>query len=101
MFGADLTNQERKALKMEVQRMMVQLDKKYADDLDASILWYLHVAYGFDADDLRKFWEGFAPKHKELVNYYEMEDADADWICTLKLKDIGVDIAAWNAERGD
>lgn len=35
----------------------------------------------------------------KLIKHYEMPD-DYVWLCKEKLKEIGVDVEAWNKERG-
>lgn len=101
VFGVHLTSKERKALRIEIRKQLLELEKKYADDFDATLLYYLYVRYGFEKEDLRQFWEGFHEPRTDLAKYYEMEQSDSEWLCTQKLLDIGVDIKAWNKERGD
>lgn len=100
VIGAHLTSAEKKAMDMEIKRQLVEMDRRFTNDMDATILWYLHVKYGFGIKRLREFWEGFDPFHRALIEYYELEDADDAWLCTKKLKDMDVDIEAWNKERG-
>lgn len=77
-----------------------QADRKYLNNVDAMILYFLHKHLGFGKRRLRRAWEQFTVIHDDLVNYYEMPDDDA-WLADRKLKEIGVDVAAWNAEKGD
>lgn len=37
--------------------------------------------------------------HDRLIQHYEMPD-DYTWLCKEELKKIGVDVEAWNRERG-
>lgn len=41
VFGAVLTAAEKKAMDMEINRQIVEADRRYADDIDAMVL-YLH-----------------------------------------------------------
>lgn len=43
VFGAVLTAAERKAMDMEINRQIVEADRRYADDIDAMVLYTLHV----------------------------------------------------------
>lgn len=75
VFGAVLTAAERKAMDMEINRQIVEADRRYADDIDA-----------------------FSAEHDRLIQYYQMPD-DYTWLCKEMLKRIGVDVEAWNKER--
>ena len=100
VYGADLTAKERHAMNIEINRQIVEADRKYLNNVDAMILYFLHQHLGFGKWRLRRAWEQFTVIHDDLVNYYEMPDDDA-WLADRKLKEIGVDVAAWNAEKGD
>ena len=43
VFGAVLTAAEKKAMNMEINRQIVEADRRYADDIDAMVLYTLHV----------------------------------------------------------
>ena len=92
VFGAVLTAAERKAMDMEINRQIVEADRRYADDIDAMVLYTLHVHLGFGKKRLRKFYDAFS------IQYYQMPD-DYTWLCKEMLKRIGVDVEAWNRER--
>lgn len=99
IFGAVLSAAEKKAMDMEINRQIVEADRRYADDIDAMVLYTLHVHLGFGPKRLRRFYEAFAAEHDRLIQHYEMPD-DYTWLCKAKLKEIGVDVEAWNRERG-
>jgi len=99
VFGAVFTAAEKKAMEIEINRQIIESDRKYANDIDASVLYALHVSEGFGEKRLKRFYENFAKAHEQLIKHYEMPDDDA-WLCKQKLKEIGVDIEAWNRERG-
>lgn len=88
VFGAVLTAAERKAMDMEINRQIVEADRRYAD----------HVHLGFGKKRLRKFYDAFSAEHDRLIQYYQMPD-DYTWLCKEMLKRIGVDVEAWNKER--
>jgi len=100
VFGADLTAKERKALNIEINRQIVEADRKYMNNVDALFLYFLHKHLGFGKKRLRKAWEQFSVIHDDLVSYYQMPE-DGAWLAERKLKEIGVDVAAWNAEKED
>ena len=68
------------------------------DDIDAMVLYTLHVHLGFGKKRLRKFYDAFSAEHDRLIQYYQMPD-DYTWLCKEMLKRIGVDVEAWNKER--
>lgn len=70
-----------------------------SDDIDAMVLYTLMVHLGFGPKRLRRFYEAFSAEHDRLIQHYEMPD-DYTWLCKEKLKEIGVDVEAWNKERG-
>lgn len=100
VFGAELTAKEKKALNLEINRQILEADTRYANDIDAMVLYVLHQHLGFGQKRLREFWEAFKAEHDKLRDYYEMPDANA-WLARQKLKEIGVDVEAWNAEEGE
>ena len=54
VFGAVLTAAERKAMDMEINRQIVEADRRYADDIDAMVLYTLHVHLGFGKEMLKR-----------------------------------------------
>ena len=100
VFGADLNAKERLAMNIEINRQIVEAERKYANDVDAMILYTLHVHLGFGKKRLRRFWEAFQREHKALIEHYQMPD-DGAWLCQRKLTDIGVNVEEWNKEVND
>ena len=90
VYGADLTAKERKAMELEINR-------QNANDFDAMVLYVLHTHLGFGKKRLRRFYDAFSAEHDKLIEHYEMPDGGA-WLADMKLKEIGVDVAAWNKE---
>lgn len=52
---------------------------------------------GFGKKRLHRFYDAFSAEHDKLIEHYEMPDGGA-WLADMKLKEIGVDVAAWNKE---
>ena len=90
IFGASLTAAEQKAMNMEIQRQLVEYDRKNELELDAIIL---------GPKRLKKFFDGFSDALNALVNRYEMDISDDVWLCTHKLKEIGVDVEDWYRQK--
>lgn len=55
VYGATFTAAERKAMNMEINRQIIEADKRYTDDIDAMILYTLAVHLGFGPKRLRRF----------------------------------------------
>lgn len=82
-------------MEIEINRQIVEADRKYVDDIDAMVLYTLHAHYGWGKKRLRRFYEVFNAEHDQLVRHYEMPD-DYPWLCKEQLKHIGVDVEEWN-----
>lgn len=100
VFGANLTVKEQKALQLEINRQIIEADRKYMNDVDAMVLYFLFKHLGFKKKRLRRAWEQFTVIHDDLVRHYELPTTDNAWLADVELKRIGVDVAAWNAEKG-
>lgn len=98
VYGADLTAKERKAMELEINRQIAEADRQHTNDFDAMVLYVLHTHLGFGKKRLRRFYDAFSAEHDKLIEHYEMPDGGA-WPADMKLKKIGVDVAAWNAEK--
>lgn len=95
-----MTSSEQKAMEMEIRRQLSEFDKKHTLELDSLILWSLHEQLGFGPKRLKRFYEQFHVILDELSERYEMDtNSDKIWLCTHKLKEYGIDIAEWDAER--
>jgi hypothetical protein len=94
------TAKERKAMNEEINRQLIEADRKYTNDFDAMVLYTLHTHLGFGKKRLRKFWEAFKTEHDKLIEYYQMPSEGA-WLADYKLKEIGVDVAEWNKEDNE
>ncbi len=98
LLGADLTNEEEHALNMEILNSIAEYDRNNTDELDAMILWNLHLIFGFGKARLMQFYNSFNKDLHALCERYEMTDrTDELWVCTYKLKEkFGIDIHALN-----
>lgn len=86
-------------MNLEIKRQIAEKDEKYQEDLDALILYVLMVKRGWKKKRLRDFWKDFVAVHKELREFYQMDEAgDAEWFAHRELRKIGVDIHQWYKE---
>lgn len=98
VYGADFTAAEHKAMNLEIERQLAEYSRKHANEIDAIILWQLHMQYGFGEKRLRRFYDRFKAEYFDLIKRYEMDEGDNIWLNTYKLKEIGVDIESWNRD---
>lgn len=88
VFGANLTAAERQAMKLEINRQILEQDEKYT-----------MAHYGWKKKRLKKFWKAFVAEHKALREFYQMNGSgDNEWLAHRELKEIGVDIHQWYKE---
>lgn len=92
-----MNKRQKQAMEDAINKQIAEADAKYCNEVDAVVLWTLHRELGFGPTRLRRFWEALYQNHNEMVKRYEMS-GEYPWICTYKLKEIGVDVEAWNKE---
>jgi hypothetical protein len=95
VYGANLTAAEKKAMDLEIQRQFADYLSKSENEISAIILWELHEQFRFGQKRLKDFYIHFGKSVKELIARYELENSDDIWLCTRKLKEIGVDLDEW------
>lgn len=94
-----LTKKQQKAMDKEIRRQCAELHREYESDVDAMILWAIHIHFKSGKRQLRNFWRTLRREHDRLVEYYQMEDDDKAFLCDYKLREMGVDVRAWRAEE--
>lgn len=92
-----MNKRQKQAMEDAINKQIAEADAKYCTEVDAVVLWTLHRELGFGPTRLRRFWEALYQNHNEMVERYGMP-GEYPWICTYKLKEIGVDVEAWNKE---
>lgn len=97
VYGAVFTAAEKKAMDIEIKKELAEYTRKHEVEVNAMILYVLHEQLGFGEQRLKKFFDRFSVEINELVRRYEMDDEDAEWLCTRKLLDMGIDVAKWCA----
>lgn len=98
IFGAELTNAEQKAMEIEIRRQLADYTRKYRKELLAVVLWELRTQLGFGHDRLKQFYFKFEPAIQDMIERYELVESDADWLCTHKLEEYGVNLDEWDKE---
>ena len=89
--------QQEKAMNDVIKKKSIEASRILGNNMDATALYTLHKTFGFGKKRLRRFFLAFLEERKKLIEYYEM-DGEADYLCKVQLKRIGVDVEAWNKE---
>ena len=99
IFGATLTAAEKKAMEIEIRAEMAEYHKKHYREIDAIILWVLHEQERYGKIKLKRFYKSFVPAIDNLLKRYEMDTSECAWLCTRKLKEIGIDLEELEKEK--
>lgn len=87
-----LSNREMKALEGSIREQIGQNIAKLKGNIEAIVLWQLHVQKKMGCKQLEAFLEGFQPALQELMDFYGVETTeDVEFACVYNLKSIGFD----------
>ena len=86
-------------MNQEIRNQLAEYDRKNELEIDAMVLWVLHEEFGFGPKRWRQFYDAFSSAMDMLVKRYVMDDSDQPWLCTYKLKEIGIDLEEWRKEK--
>ncbi|MCM1232753.1 MAG: hypothetical protein NC489_21715 [Ruminococcus flavefaciens] len=89
------TPTQQAAMMHEIHRQCLEADKALTLDMDTVVLWTLYRLYGFGVKRLHNFYIEMAKEHQRMRHYYEIDDLFPE---RLKLKEMGVDLEAWQKE---
>ena len=90
-----MTPNMRMALDHEINQQCLEADERLALDIDTMVLWTLHRHLGFGVKRLHDFYVAMAAEHRRMREYYQMDDMYPE---RSKLKELGVDLEAWQKE---
>ena len=80
----------------EIDRQILERDEAFSLDIDAMVLWTLHVCCGFGKQRLERFYRDMMKEHIRMRKFYEMDDTYPE---RYKLKELcDVDVEALNNE---
>jgi hypothetical protein len=97
-----LSPSQEKMMMRTIKKQCAEYWKKHELELMALILWQLHAnpKTRWGKKRLKQFFMDFTPLLDDLLNRYDMEtDDEKFWLCTYKLKEIGVDLEEWQKEE--
>lgn len=76
----------------EIDQQILEHDEAYSLDIDAMVLWTLHVYLGFGKKRLERFYRDMLKEHIHMREVYEMDDTYPE---RYKLKELcNVDVEA-------
>ena len=87
-----MTGKQRQALNEEIEKQVEEALQADILEIDAAILWTLHLCFGFGKKRLKRFFDFFC----KLSNVNDRFKVRANNI--EMLKGIGVDVEEWNRE---
>lgn len=90
-----MTPNMRMAMDHEINQQCLEADERLALDIDTMVLWTLHRHLGFGVKRLHDFYVAMATEHRRMREYYQMDDMYPE---RSKLKELGVDLEAWQKE---
>ena len=90
-----MTPNMRMAMDHEINQQCLEADERLALDIDTMVLWALHRHLGFGVKRLHDFYVAMAAEHRRMREYYQMDDMYPE---RSKLKELGVDLEAWQKE---
>ena len=83
------TSQSKKAMRLEINRQIVEQRDQFMNDVDAMILWTARTELGFGKKRLERFYRAVIRNYKEMCERYQMDDT---YPAEYKLREIGVDL---------
>ncbi len=101
---ATMDKRVREAMEAEAERMakeaIEEMNRKNEEELDAMVLYILHAEFGFGEKRLKRFYEQFSTRLRELGERYLMNEYDDRlWLCRRKLEEDGIDFTKWKSEE--
>lgn len=99
IVGAKMSAAEKKAVMIEVRKVMAEENRKNQREIDAVILWRIHEKFGAGPKKLKEFYFDFDSDIDELCNRYETDDSDTVYLHTRKLEEYGINLEEWEKEK--
>lgn len=86
----------RKAIIGEINKQTGENVRKLSKNIQALVLWSLHVELGYGKKRLLRFQKKFLPLIVALQEYYQADNAtETEFVCLYKLKnEVGIDVEA-------
>lgn len=89
----------RREVYRQVNNELVAATNRFFRDETSVVLWVLHDQFGFGKDRLKKFYVNYEKVNADLRKHYSMSNSDMRYMTDRLLKEIGVDLDAWEMEE--
>lgn len=87
-----MSNAEMKALEGSIRKQIAKSIDSLKGNIEAIVLWQVHIHCGYDVEELEAFLEGFQLALQELNDFYGLTDVEeTELACVHNLKSIGFD----------
>lgn len=87
-----LSNREMQAVQASIRETIAASVGKLSGNIEAIVLWQLHIQKGWGVKRLEEFLEGFRPALQELMDFYGVDSTEeVEFACVQNLKSIGFD----------
>lgn len=101
IFGVELTAAEQKMIDREIEKRLAVHTEKHNLEIVAMTLATVLEVFDCTDEELKLFFDTYDVLVEGLIERYELGEDDGPWIATQKLKERGIDVAAWYAEAVD
>lgn len=91
-----LSKNQQKAMAKEIDRQIIENSEVFMNNVDAMLLWTLHVEFGFGKKRLEQAFRAFNREYEKMCEFFQMQDA---YPAKYKLKEIGVDMEELRNEK--
>lgn len=99
IFDVQFSKAEERAMNQAINEQIIENDLAFEMDKESTILWNLHVEFGFGPKRLKQAWKPIHKGNRALREYYSMGAEDEGWLSRRQLKSIGCDIEEWYKEE--
>lgn len=95
---AVLNGNGKEIMMQKIHEAQIQEFRQMIIDIDISVLWCLHIRYGWGKERLKRFYTALFDEHQRVRNCYDIKDLYPE---RMKLKEKGIDVEAWYDEMID
>lgn len=98
VYGGHMSLAERKAMEIEINKQIIERSENHDIELISIFLWTLKERRGYGPKRLKETYDDIKEEIDKLLERYSLEGEDTPWLCTEKLKELGIDIKKWEKE---
>lgn len=80
------------AMSREINKQLLEADRRFALDTDSMVLWSIRQFAGWGPKKMKEFYLFMFKEHLRMREFYEMNSTYPE---RYKLKEKGIDVEAW------